>query len=482
MKSKPRSESAPLIVVLGVFLIFIAMLAASISQGAAITVPNGTYTATVGPNGITFVEQAPPCTWPPVPSTPPACPDGSLPTGGTWQQGACPVWTYVGGTCGNTAFQWQAPRDPSSFSMAKPAKGTSWTTPYGTTEQRMTDHAVDIAGSAMARNDYSRRQPFNADGTRLLVYTGSGYWGLYNTATRAYVGRLAGPAGDAEIQWDVTDPNVLYYLDNNGGTVLRRLNVTTGVASVQYDFTSAVRALWSTAARCWTKSEGSPSRDGKLWGLMCETNGFAPLGFVVLDVVNKRVVWSKANTVRPDHVSMSPSGRWFVVSGDDARGTIAYKVDGSGATRQLHAKSEHSDLGVLPSGNDFYVSVNYQTNDGDIFVVDLDAGTKRTIDTAYHNPWSPSTYSMHFSAKAFNAPGWVVESRYGAPAGGANLVLINVVTGRILALGVNYPPWSDYFDEPHATASRDLKKVVVNGSFGTSKNIDVYQINVPVLP
>ena len=49
-------------------------------------------------------------------------------------------------------------------------------------------------------------------------------------------------------------------------------------------------------------------------------------------------------------------------------------------------------------------------------------------------------------------------------------------------LGVNYPPWSDYFDEPHATASRDLKKVVVNGSFGTSKNIDVYQINVPVLP
>jgi hypothetical protein len=40
---------------------------------------------------------------------------------------------------------------------------------------------------------------------------------------------------------------------------------------------------WSTAARVWTKSEGSPSADGRYWGFQVETSNFEPLGLMVWD-------------------------------------------------------------------------------------------------------------------------------------------------------------------------------------------------------
>ncbi|MFY0573517.1 hypothetical protein ACN28S_03360 [Cystobacter fuscus] len=51
---------------------------------------------------------------------------------------------------------------------------------------------------------------------------------------------------------------------------------------------------------------------------------------------------------RPDHVSMSPSGNYCVVSGDGARGTVAFSRDFSQKT-QLLAKSEHSDRRWTPT-------------------------------------------------------------------------------------------------------------------------------------
>jgi hypothetical protein len=131
---------------------------------------------------------------------------------------------------------------------------------------------------------------------------------------------------------------------------------------------SAVRALWPAAVHCWTKLEGSPSEDGNLWGLMCEDSGFRPLGFVVLDVGAKTVVWSMPKSDRPDHVYMSPTGRWFEVSGDRSRETVAYGIapDVLGQVRHLHHKSEHSDLGRCGT-HDFYASVDHQTDQGDVF-------------------------------------------------------------------------------------------------------------------
>ncbi len=411
---------------------------------------------------------------------------------GSWQPMPWVPADPPAGACapvGPPPFQWQAPRPGSTFTApARPAKGGSYLSPYGATVTRVTDHATDAGGGqAWLREDYNRRQSLNADDSLLAVYQPNGFWDVFDAHTLAFVKRLAGPAGDSEFQWDAADPNIAYYLSINGGTVLYRLDVAANTSAPQYDFTAAVTALWPTARRCWTKSEGSPSADGRIWGLMCETDGFAPLGFVALDVVAKRVLWSMPNSIRPDNVTITPSGRWFVRSGNDSAGTRAYRIDGSGATWQLHPGVEHADIGVLPNGDDFFVSFDYTA--GVTFVTDIDAGpsSRRTLFPIYGNAWLDNVpphpcanCAGHWSAKAFRKPGWAVFGSYGTPP--ANIVAVNVVTGAVYGLAANYVNDGNYFDEPQCFASRSLDAVYCNENWGTSLSIDVVRIDVPALP
>jgi len=412
-------------------------------------------------------------------------------SGGAWQ--ALP-WVPADpppGACspvGPPPFQWQPPRPGSTFpTQARVAKGASYASPYGALVTRVTDHTVDAGGGqAWLREDYNRRQSLNADDSLLAVYQPNGFWDVFDAHSLAFVKRLAGPAGDSEFQWDSADPNIAYYLPINGGTVLYRLDVGANTSAPQYDFTAAVTALWPTARRCWTKSEGSPSADGRIWGLMCETDAFTPLGFVALDVVARHVLWSMPNSVRPDNVTITPSGRWFIRSGNDSEGTKAYAIDGS-QVWQLHPGVEHADIGVLPNGDDFFVSFDYTA--GVTFVTDIDVGpsSRRTLFPIYGNAWLDNVpphpcanCAGHWSAKAFRKPGWAVFGSYGTPP--ANIVVVNVVTGAFYGLAVNYVNDGNYFDEPHCFASRSLNAVYCNENWGTSLSVDVVRIDVPELP
>lgn len=384
-------------------------------------------------------------------------------------------------------FTWQAPRSTVGMTPPpKPAKGGSFVNAYGLTVTRITDHASDPVNPpnpVWLREDYSRRQSLNADDTLLLVYSPSGFWNVFDAHTGAFVKRLAGPAADAEIQWDPTDSDILYYVPTNGGKVLYRHHVSSNTSEVQYDFGADVTALFgSSVFHCWTKSEGSPSGDGRLWGLMCETSGFAPLGYVVLDIFARTVVWSMPNSIRPDNVTMSPCGRWFVEGGNTTRGTRAYKIDGS-AERQLLDHVEHVDIGLRPNGNSFYIVCDYTAaGGGAVFAIDLETGERIDLFNDYNNPWIGTDYALHFSAKAFRAPGWVVIGAYQGSDNVANMFLTNIETRQTYGLGVNFVADTDYWDEPHAFASRDLKRVYYNDNWQQGLSGDVYRIDVPALP
>lgn len=412
-----------------------------------------------------------------------------VPPDGCWVLGPYLPTTPPQGACTATQpppTQWQAPRPGSTFpTQARPAKGAGYVSPYGLTVTRVTDHVLDGCG-VWCREDYNRRQSLNADDSLLAIYQPNGFWDVFDTHSLVFVKRLNGPAGDSEFQWDPNVPNVAYYLPINGGTVLYRLDVSTNTSTPQYDFTAAVQSLWPNARRCWTKSEGSPSADGHLWGLMCETDSFAPLGFVVLDVVAKHVVWSRSNSIRPDNVTISPSGRWFVRSGNDSDGTKAFEIGGS-RVWQLHPGVEHADIGVLPDGHDFFVSFDYQT--GVTFVTDIDIGpsSRRTLFPIYGNAWLDNVQphpcancAGHWSAKAFRKPGWALFGSYGTPP--ANIVAVNVVTGDIYGVGANYINDQDYFDEPHCFVSRDFTTAYCNENWGTSLSGDVVRYDIPALP
>lgn len=365
--------------------------------------------------------------------------------------------------------------------LGKPVKGTAWRDPvHGTCGIRVTDHAVE-APSGMARHDYSRRQAFNVDNSYLLVQATNGFWHLYNANTMAFIRTLSGPAGDAEIQWHPTDPKSIYYFDTNGGMVLRQLNVDTGTITAAANF--AGKLPWADAARVWTKSEGSPSADGRYWCLMAETSGFTTRGVFVYDLQTQTVVGSRSVSARPDHTGMSASGRWCVVSNlAGSGGTVAW--DRSFTTsRQLHSTSEHSDLALNAQGQDVYVAVDYQANAGDFYMHNIDTNVRTNLFPTYV---SGSATAYHVSGQAFGKPGWVLVSTYGAS--GSNQWLHNKLFavelrsgGRILNIGHHQSRLNGYWTEPQASVNRDFTRVIWASNFGTTSDtdIDAYMMYLP---
>jgi len=365
--------------------------------------------------------------------------------------------------------------------LARPLKGAAWSDPvHGTCGIRVTDHANEPP-SGFARHDYSRRQAFNADNSYLVVNAQNGFWHLYDANTMAFIRTLSGPAGDAEIQWHPTDPKSLYYFDTYGGMTLRRLNVDTNTSTVAASFSG--KLPWADVARVWTKSEGSPSADGRYWCLMAETSNFTIRGVFVYDLQTQTVVGTRSLSARPDHVSMSASGRWCVVSHLSGQGgTVAW--DRSFTTsRQLHHTSEHSDLALNAQGQDIYVALDYQSNAGDFFMHNIDTNTRTVLFTTY---LQGTATAYHVSGQAFAKPGWALVSTYAS--GSPNQWLHNKLfavelkpNGRILNIGHHQSRFNGYWTEPQATVNRDFTRIVWASNFGTTSDIDIdtYMIALP---
>lgn len=362
--------------------------------------------------------------------------------------------------------------------LAKPARGAPFTDPtYRTCVVRATDHAADgLRG--FARNDYSRRQAFNADGSRFLAYALDGSWHLYDAKSRAHLGGLPGLDGDAEPQWHPSNADILYYLPNNGGLVVNELTVSARRSRIVGDFRG--RLPWPSAAHVWTRSEGSPSADARYWAFMAEDKDFEELGFFVWDRDQDAIVGTYATSRRPDHISMSPSGNHVVVSGDDV---VAFDRNLRNP-RTIHAKSEHSDIALDASGDDVYVSVDYDSNDGSVFMTNLRTGARTTLFPTY---LERTATAMHFSGKAFAKPGWVLVSTY-AEYGGARQWLHRKVFAvsltanpAIYTLAHHHAVANGYWTEPHATVARDFTRVLFNSNWDVNSDTDVdaYMIEVP---
>ncbi|MCV4614074.1 hypothetical protein OFM04_29680, partial [Escherichia coli] len=105
---------------------------------------------------------------------------------------------------------------------------------------------------------------------------------------------------------------------------------------------------------------------------------------------------------------MSPSGNYCVVSSDGASGTVAYSRDFS-QQKKVHHKSEHSDIALDENGDDVYVAIDYQSNAGDVFMVNLRTGVRTVLFPTY---LSGTATALHVSGKAYNKRGWVVISTY----------------------------------------------------------------------
>jgi hypothetical protein len=376
---------------------------------------------------------------------------------------------------------------PLPAAGTRPSKGLPFLdAAYGTCIVRVTEHDQEPP-KGFARADYSRRQSFNADESKLLVVAQDGNWHLYDARTLQHLYALSPMVGDAEPQWHPTNPELLYFLPNYGvGMKLRQLHVGTGLASDVADFSSRIRQIWPKAQSVWTRSEGSPSADGRYWAFLVDGPDWKGLGLFTYDLAEDRIIatydLAREGKERPDHISMSPTGKYAVVSWLD--GPVAFTRDFKNA-RKLQSKSEHSDIALTADGDDAYVAIDYEERGGPVFMVNLRTGQRTVLlETYLHN----TATALHISGKAYNRPGWVLVSTYADGGKGGRQWLHQKLLAvelkakpQIVNLGFHQSRYAKYWTEPHASVNRDFTRVLFNSNWGVNSetDVDTYMMLVP---
>lgn len=402
--------------------------------------------------------------------------------------------------------------------VAKPqAKATSLVAPsyvdpvFGTRVYRATIASDRGSPSRYVRHDYSRRQAFNADNTRYLAHSEDSFWLLYDANTfkvlprKGTGGALRDMAGQCEPIWHPTDPSRLWYTGREGGLVWYEKNVETDADDkVIGDFRARIKARWPGATQVWTKGEGTSSADGRYFAFMASHYDEATQVKTIhglftwdreTDTILGMLDASQFGNAYPDHISMSPSGKYAVPSWDNRPelGTRAYVRDFS-SHRKLLDKSEHSDLAFGPAGQDYYVVTDYSSKQ--IRAIDLATGGSFDIMSLY--PRVGSAYAAHISGQAFGRPGWALISTYDdyrdygvrpdttLEAPYRKLMLVELKPGgkqyavahtRVVdrwQLGTD-----GYFGEHQATISRDGSRILFATNFNDQGPASSYMVGLP---
>ena len=366
------------------------------------------------------------------------------------------------------------------------------------------------------RNDYSRRQAFNADSSRFLLEDTAGFWHVFDAHTGQplqVLDNLTGDAtrlaGDAEPFWHPTDPNRLYFLPTNGlGMQIFQLDLGTRTVTTVADMGPQIRQVWPDADMAYTKAEGSPSADGRYWCRMArhyDDTGSQPMrGVFTWDLQENRLVGTLAMDSAPDHVSMSPSGRYCVVSHEKASGpgtraynrtfSAPYNEQITAGYLQLHENSEHSDIAFNRQLQDVYVAIDYQSNTGDVFMHNLDTNRRTTLFPTYLDR---TAFSIHVSGKAYAKPGWALITTYGEYHADAmdsalppaqrqwphrKMFAVSLdEQPQVRTIAAIHPNVYQYEDEPHGTVNRDFTRMLFNSTWdgGSVNDMEVFMVAVP---
>jgi hypothetical protein len=363
---------------------------------------------------------------------------------------------------------------------------------------RVTDRNKDITAgdtSKGLKNEYSRVQSFNANGKFFLIRSISATWYLYRSLDLKPVKKLPFE-GSVDPRWDAKNPNVLYYMQ---GTQMKSCNIQTNSVKVVHDFKRDLPGM--DLAAVWTRYEGSPSQDGRYWGLMAENNDWETVAFLIYDLKKNRVIAKRTSNVPPDldTVTISPRGKYFLAycnnyceegrPGDDTHpcGLMVYD-DQLKNGRSLLRIIGHSDTALDSSGQDVLV---YQDIDTDwISMLNLESGK---ITKLIPIDFSHTAIGMHISGRAFKRPGWVVLSTYNGGYSKDFTWLDDQVFavelkegGKVVRLAHHHSLYNeneeqDYWAEPHATANPDFSRVLFTSNWGRTgtEGVDTYMIRLP---
>jgi hypothetical protein len=269
---------------------------------------------------------------------------------------------------------------------------------------RVTDHSEinDADASFLGiKNEYSRIQSFNADGSYIIVFSTTGNWYLYDSNSLEFLRQL--PV-KVEPRWDAQDPDLLYFSD---GTALKSHRISTDSTETIHEF--ADDFVNQEISAVWTRYEGSPTMDTRYWGLLVEDTDWNPAALLVYDLETDLII-AKREVVHNkdiDSVTISPLGTYLLVFQDDycengqlgdvnnPCGLMVYNrdlQDGRGLMRIVG----HADIVLDKNGREVLV---YQDIDTDnIAMLDLESGE---VTALWPIDFSHPGLGFHFSGKAY---------------------------------------------------------------------------------
>lgn len=408
-----------------------------------------------------------------------------------------PAAPFSDSSCGTPAAALHTGRNVESVpDLPEPNAGAAFADPvFGSCLARLTDRMLDLSpedASTGLKNEYSRVQSFNADGTRILIRSLEAFWYLYDVRTLQPLGPL--PLS-VEPRWDSEDPDLIYHIDE---TRLLAYRISTGESRLARDFADDFPDRLLSAV--WTRYEGSPSFDTRTWGLMAQDGDWQPIAFLVYDLESDEVVAKRSLPagMEIDSVTISPLGNYFLAyfdtyceegqSGTDAHpcGLMVYDRSLQNG-RSLLRIIGHSDTAVDAGGREVLV---YQDIDTDaISMLDLETGA---VTPLLPIDFSHSPIGLHFSGRGDGLPGWALVSTYSGANPSATWMDDQVFAvelragGRVVRLAhthsiVDEEQEHDYWAEPHASVDHDFKRVIFTSNWGRSGSgeVETYLLALP---
>jgi hypothetical protein len=280
--------------------------------------------------------------------------------------------------------------DPISVvPVAPPRAGDTYVDPgFGTRVTRVSDAGT---GPGIVP-EYSKIQPFNANGSRLLLRRTDATWALYDGRTLRSLGSAGLPGGEIEPRWSPTDPDRLTYVR---GESVWRWSLRTRRSTLIARFPGTVRLSSGAEQELPLKGRylalhGANTRQDDRF---VETSAF------VLDLKTGRR--GRIKVLRPpvpgetlDYVSITPDGRRVLVMWSRS-GAVLYTRNWQ-RLRRLTTWDEHGDMCRAADGRLWFVVAHYRPvpNDEIVQAVPLGGGATHTLWRA------PRTIGLHISCRA----------------------------------------------------------------------------------
>ena len=288
---------------------------------------------------------------------------------------------------------------PSQITLSRPAYLQPTSLPgLGTSIIRISDAATFGSGQRYYRHYYSKQQPWNSDGTKLILSHNSSR--VYFLDGRTFAYQWTAINVPEYPKWSNSNPDLMFGV--------------SGVTFVKYTPSTGTKQTLKTFpefSQMWLGvGEGNLSNDDRYAPLVGETSTGRTV--VIYDTVNNVEVSRKSfSGSGMDWASMSPSGQYVVVN------NATYEVYDRNMNflRSLNVYAGgHADMGYDTAGNEVMVSAHFEGGRGVITTTTrLATNVVREELPGSGQPagiYQASNY--HISCRNINRPGYCYISNF----------------------------------------------------------------------